>query len=67
MPNRVSLEKLRRHRPYALISAFVVSTLVETLVHRRGPPDAIWMAIMAISIYLLFEAGVFVARFFPRK
>ena len=67
MPNRVNLENLRRSRGYALILAFVVSTLVETLVHWRAPPDVIWMAIMAVSLYLLFEAGLLVARLLPKR
>ena len=67
MPNRVSLEKLKRNRVYALIFAFIVATFVETLVHWRAPPDALFMSIMAVSIYVLYEVGLFCAQFFLKK
>ena len=67
MPSRVSLEKLSRNRAYVLVSAFVVSTLIETLVHWRGPPDVVLMSIIALSIYLFFELGLFFARLFLKK
>lgn len=64
MPNRVSLAKLKRNRVYALVLAFIVSTFVETLVHWRAPPDVLFMSIMAVSMYLFYEAGLFFAQFF---
>lgn len=64
MNSWISLEKLQQHRGLVLILAFIVSTVVETLVHWREPPDALFMSTMAISMYLLFEVGLFCARFF---
>ena len=57
MPDRVSLEGLRRNRGFVLVFAFVVSALVQW----RAPPDVIVMAIVAVSMYLLFELGLFIA------
>jgi sec-independent protein translocase protein TatC len=54
----VSIEKLKRGRGYALILAFVLSAVV------IPPPDAISMSVMAVCIYLLFEAGLLFARVF---
>jgi sec-independent protein translocase protein TatC len=53
----VSLEKLKRNRGYVLIFVFVVPAAV-------APPDAISMSIMAVSMYLLCEVGLFLARLF---
>jgi sec-independent protein translocase protein TatC len=53
----VSLEKLKRNRGYALILAFVISAAV------RPPSDAISMSIMAVSLYVLYEFGMFFGRF----
>lgn len=58
MPNRVNLDTWRRNRGYALLAAFVVSALLQW----RARPDAISMAIVALSMYVLFEAGLFVAK-----
>lgn len=63
----VSLERLRRSRGYVLIAAFIVATLIETLVHWHAPPDAIFMTVVAASIYLSFEIGLFFARFLPKR
>jgi sec-independent protein translocase protein TatC len=54
----VSLEKLKRNRGYALISAFVVATAA------TPSSDAISMSIMAVSMYLLYEASLYSARSF---
>jgi Sec-independent protein secretion pathway component TatC len=47
--------------------AFVVSAAVETLAHGQAPPDTLSMSMMAISIYLFFEAGLFLARLFQKR
>jgi sec-independent protein translocase protein TatC len=60
MPNHVSLEKLRRNRGYVLVLAFIVSAVVI-------PHDALSMATMAVSIYLLYEVGLLFARFFLKR
>jgi sec-independent protein translocase protein TatC len=57
MRNRVTLEKLRRYRGYALVLAFAVSSLIQW----RAPPDVISMSIMALSMYLLYELGLLFA------
>jgi sec-independent protein translocase protein TatC len=62
MPNRV-LEGLRRNRAFVLISAFVVSALAQW----RAPPDVISMALIAVSMYLLFELGLRLAGFFLKR
>lgn len=67
MPGRVSLETLKRNRGYALIFAFIVSTFVETLVHWRAPPDARFTSTMAVSMYVLYEAGLFFVQFLLKK
>jgi len=67
MSSRTPLERLERNRGWVLISAFVVATCAETFVHWHAPPDLLWMLVMALSIYVLFEAGLFCARFFRRK
>lgn len=67
MPNRASLEKFKRNRGYVLILAVIVATLVETLVHWHGPPDVGFMSIIAASLYLLYEGGLYVARFFVKR
>jgi sec-independent protein translocase protein TatC len=67
MRSWVSLERLRRNRGYVLIPAFVVSTLIETLAHRHAPPDVRWMSIRAISMYVVFEIGLFFARPFVKR
>jgi sec-independent protein translocase protein TatC len=47
-------------RPYVFLGSFVVGMLLA--------PDAFSMTLMAIPIYLLYEAGIIAARFlFPEK
>ncbi len=61
MPNRMSLEWLRRKRGLVLILAFVVSAGV------IRPSDAHSMSIIALSMYLLFEVGLFFAQALHKK
>lgn len=56
----ISLEKLQRHRGYALILAFLISSAAT-------PFDVISMSIMAVSMYLLYEAGLLISRLFPTR
>lgn len=51
----VSLEKLKRSRPYVLIIVFLIAAAVT-------PPDAISMLSMAGPTYLLYEVGLIFAR-----
>jgi sec-independent protein translocase protein TatC len=58
LTGRVSLEKSKRNRGYALIFAFVVATAT------TPSSDVISMSMMAVSMYLLYELSLFSARFF---
>ena len=60
MPAHFSLDKFRSLRGYVLVLAFVISSLVM-------PRDVISMMIMAGSIFLLYEIGLFCARFLVKK
>ena len=52
----VSLEQLRTIRPYFIVGAFVISAVVT-------PPDVISQLLLAIPMCLLYELGLFLARF----
>lgn len=48
---------LRAKRPYVLVGAFIIGMLLT-------PPDVFSQTLLAIPLYLLFETGVFFARFY---
>jgi len=52
----VSVEKLRAARPYVIVGAFVVAAVVT-------PPDVLSQFMLALPMCLLYEAGLFLARF----
>jgi len=52
----VTVEKLREARPYVVVGAFVVAAIVT-------PPDVLSQFMLAVPMCLLYEAGVFLARF----
>jgi sec-independent protein translocase protein TatC len=52
----VSLEKLREARPYVIVGAFVVAAVVT-------PPDVLSQFMLAVPMCVLYEAGIFLARF----
>src|SRR5918996_1087792 len=52
----VSLEKLREARPYVIVGAFVIAAVVT-------PPDVLSQFMLAVPMCLLYEAGLFLARF----
>ena len=52
----VSVEKLREARPYVIVGAFVVAAVVT-------PPDVLSQFMLALPMCLLYEAGLFIARF----
>jgi sec-independent protein translocase protein TatC len=52
----VSVEKLRDARPYVIVGAFVIAAVVT-------PPDVLSQFMLAVPMCLLYEAGLFVARF----
>ncbi|HOL64796.1 MAG TPA: twin-arginine translocase subunit TatC [Accumulibacter sp.] len=55
----VDLAKLKEWRPYVIVGAFVVAAVFT-------PPDVISQLMMAIPLCLLFELGLFLARFVRR-
>jgi sec-independent protein translocase protein TatC len=52
----VPLEKLRAARAYVIVGAFVVGAIFT-------PPDVISQLLLAIPLWLLYEVGLFLARF----
>ena len=52
----VSVEKLKEVRPYVIVGAFVVAAVVT-------PPDVLSQFMLAVPMCLLYEAGLFLARF----
>jgi sec-independent protein translocase protein TatC len=52
----VSIEKLRDARPYVIVGAFVVAAVVT-------PPDVLSQFMLALPMCILYEAGLFLARF----
>ncbi|OGA70686.1 MAG: twin arginine-targeting protein translocase TatC [Betaproteobacteria bacterium RIFCSPLOWO2_12_FULL_65_14] len=52
----VTVEKLRAARPYVVVGAFVVAAVVT-------PPDVLSQFLLAVPMCLLYEAGIFLARF----
>jgi sec-independent protein translocase protein TatC len=56
----VSVEKLRDARPYVVVGAFVVSAIIT-------PPDVLSQFLLAVPMCLLYEAGLFLARFVGKR
>ena len=52
----VGVDKLKQARPYVIVGAFVVSAVVT-------PPDVLSQFMLAVPMCLLYEAGLFLARF----
>ena len=50
----VSVEKLRESRPYVIVGAFVIAAIFT-------PPDVISQFMLAMPLWLLYEAGIIVA------
>ena len=55
----VTVEQLKSARPYAIVGAFVIAAVVT-------PPDVLSQLMLAIPMCLLYEAGLFFARFMSR-
>ncbi len=51
----VSAASLSRKRPYVIVAAFVLAMILT-------PPDVVSQVLLAIPIWLLFEAGLFMAK-----
>lgn len=56
----VTIEKLREIRSYVLVGAFVVAAIVT-------PPDVVSQFMLAIPMWLLYEAGIVVAGWMKRS
>lgn len=52
----ISVEKLREMRPYVIVGAFIIAAVVT-------PPDVVSQFMLAVPMCLLFELGLFLARF----
>lgn len=53
-------KSLAEKRPYIIVGAFVVGMLLT-------PPDVISQTLLAVPVWLLFELGLFCARWLPAK
>ena len=53
-------EALGKARPYVFLGAFVVGMLLT-------PPDVISQTLLAVTVYLLYEAGIIMSRMFAKK
>lgn len=60
MSGVTTVESLCEKRPYIFVGCFVVGMLVT-------PPDVISQTILALPMYLLFEAGIFFGRIIKKK
>jgi sec-independent protein translocase protein TatC len=52
----VGVDKLKQARPYVVVGAFIVAAVVT-------PPDVLSQFMLAVPMCLLYEAGLFFARF----
>jgi sec-independent protein translocase protein TatC len=53
-------ERLRLARPYVIVGAFIVAAIFT-------PPDVLSQLLLAIPLCLLYELGIFLARFVGRR
>jgi len=60
MSGIVSVEKLREIRSFVIVGSFVVAAVVT-------PPDVISQLLLAIPLCLLYELGLFAARFVEKR
>ena len=51
-----STESLKKKRPYVFLGAFLIGMFMT-------PPDIISQTLLAVPVYILFEAGIFMSRF----
>jgi sec-independent protein translocase protein TatC len=56
----VTVEQLRDARPYVIVGAFVVAAVVT-------PPDVLSQFMLAVPMCILYEAGLFCARFISAR
>jgi len=55
-----SVEALKKHRPYIIVAAFVIGMLLT-------PPDVVSQILLAVPLLGLFEGGVLMAKWLPKK
>jgi sec-independent protein translocase protein TatC len=55
----VTVEKLKEFRGYFIVLAFVIAAIIT-------PPDVVSQLALAIPMCLLYELGIWAARFFVR-
>jgi sec-independent protein translocase protein TatC len=53
-------KKLGKARPYVFLGAFVLGMFLT-------PPDVISQTLLAVPVYLLYELGIFMSRFFTTR
>jgi sec-independent protein translocase protein TatC len=56
----VSVEKLREWRPYWVVAAFIIAAVVT-------PPDVVSQVMLAVPLCILYEVGLFFARFIDKS
>ncbi len=54
-----SIEKLKQARPYVIVGAFIVAAIFT-------PPDVVSQLLLAIPLCVLYELGIFLARFIKK-
>ncbi len=58
--NIISIEKLAANRPYIILLAFIFGMLLT-------PPDVISQILLAVPVWLLFEIGLLLSRYFAAR
>jgi sec-independent protein translocase protein TatC len=56
----VRISKLKEIRPYVIVGAFVIAAIVT-------PPDVLSQLLLAVPLCILYELGIFIARFYEKK
>ena len=56
----VTIDQLQKFRGYFIVLAFIIAAVVT-------PPDVISQLALAVPMCLLYEAGIWTARLFPRR
>lgn len=55
----VTPDSLRKQRPYVIVAAFVIGMLLT-------PPDVISQTLLAVPMWILYELGIVMSRYFVR-
>lgn len=56
----IEVAKLKEWRPYMIVGAFILGAVFT-------PPDVVSQTLLAVPLWLLYELGIFLARFTPRE